>query len=334
MSRLAARATEPSDSSPVSACAVSVDGAVGEVREVGLVGSLIETSKPRITRMVTITSGVGFVLPALSQSWTAGGLALAASGALAGTALSAAGANSLNQWMERGRDALMPRTCGRPLPEARVSPWHVLAFGLGCAVLGVLSLWVLAGPAPALVSLATIVIYLALYTPSKVVTPLSTLIGAVPGALPPLIGWSAGAGGGTETLGALGGWMLVLIMFVWQIPHFLAIAWLYRDDYAKGGYRVLAVVDPTGSRTSLVMLAWTAALVAVSLAPALAMPEALGLAYVGIALVTGGAFLLLTVRFAIRRTRSDARLAFIASVIHLPLLLMAMVAEAILRVVF
>lgn len=322
MSRVAGGAIEPINSS---------ESGVSPRPSGRALPALIETSKPRITRMVTITAGVGFALPALTATWTAGSLAAVATGVVVGTALSAAGANSLNQWMERGRDALMPRTCGRPLPQVRVSPQAVLAFGLTCSMLGVLCLLVLAGPAPAMVSLATIVIYLLLYTPSKVVTPLSTLIGAVPGALPPLIGWSAGAGGGFDTLMALGGWTLFLIMFVWQIPHFLAIAWLYRDDYALGGYKVLAVVDPTGSRTSMVMLVWTAALLGVSLAPAFAMPEALGPVYMVIAMLTGGAFMALTVRFAIQRTKGAARLAFIGSVIHLPLLLVAMVGEAIVR---
>lgn len=322
MPGLAAEASQPvSDVVPVAE------------RRSGTLGSLIETSKPRITRMVTITAGVGFALPALSQSWTSTGLALAATGALVGTALSAAGANSLNQWMERGRDALMPRTCGRPLPQTRVSPELVLTFGLACSALGVLSLALLAGPAPAIVSAATILIYLLLYTPSKVITPASTIIGAVPGALPPVIGWTAGAGGGIESLSHVGAWLLFLIMFVWQIPHFLAIAWLYREDYAKGGYRVLAVIDHSGARTSLVMVVWTAALLLVSLAPPWVMPDALGLPYLLTAGVTGAFFLLLTIQFAQRRTKTSARRAFIASVVHLPVLLLAMVAEAIIRAV-
>jgi len=291
---------------------------------------LAETTKPRITRLVTITSAVGFAMAAVYRSdWTIPNFLTTCVGTLAGTALSAAGANALNQWMERSRDGRMPRTMNRPLPSGRATPAAVFWTGLGLCVAGVLCLWLLAGPVPALVSLATILIYLLIYTPSKVFTPTSTLIGAVPGALPPLIGWTAAAG--SHAWGGLldpAGWSLFLIMFVWQVPHFLAIAWMYREDYAAGGYKVLPVVDPSGRQTSAMIVFWTLCLIPVSAAPALFMNDRLGLIYVAFALVSGLGFLYLAVVAAWTLARADARRAFIASVIHLPVLLVVMVAQA------
>lgn len=295
--------------------------------------ALVETTKPRITRMVTVTSGVGFILAALlRESWTVGDLAITATGAMVGTALSASGANSLNQWMERGRDALMPRTCSRPLPTARVEPSWVLGFGVLCAALGVGVLAWLTGVAPALVSLATVLIYVLVYTPSKPLTPASTLVGAVPGALPPLIGWCAAHVNPWDGLSDLGGWSLFLLMFIWQIPHFLAIAWLYREDYARGGHRVLPVLDPSGVRTSAWILGTTALLVPATILPGVVMPGLLGWVTIIAAVVTGSAFGVLVARLARSRTREAAKRVFIASVIHLPILLVVMVSEALWRV--
>jgi protoheme IX farnesyltransferase len=293
--------------------------------------AILETTKPRITRLVTITSAVGFAMAAVYRSdWTIPNFVLTCLGTLIGTALSAAGANALNQWMERDRDARMKRTGSRPLPSGRISPATVFGCGLALSITGVACLWALSGVVPALVSLATILLYLLLYTPSKVITPTSTLIGAVPGALPPLIGWTAAAG--TQPWSGLldpSGWSLFLVMFVWQVPHFLAIAWMYREDYAAGGYRVLPVVDPSGRQTSAMILFWTLCLIPVSAAPALFMPDRLGLVYISFAVVSGLAFLYMAARAAWTRTRTDARRAFIASVIHLPVLLSVMVAQAI-----
>lgn len=295
-----------------------------------LVGAIVEASKPRITRLVTITSGVGFAMAALTRRWEMADLAITASAALAGTALSASGANALNQWMERDRDALMPRTCDRPLPQGRLAPPMALSAGTILAAAGVLLLWVLCGPIPALVSLATVLIYLFLYTPLKPVTPLATLIGAVPGALPPLIGWTAAAGTGASSLLDAGAIILFSIMFIWQIPHFLAIAWMYRDDYAAGGYRVLPVVDRDGRRTARSILGWSIAMVPATVAPVVLMQGPAAIAFGVIAGAMGLAFLALTVKVVRTRERADARRAFIASVIHLPLVLVFMVACAVL----
>ena len=298
------------------------------------VGSaLLETTKPRITRLVTITAFVGFVMAASARAWSAPALLLALGGCLLGTALSAAGANALNQLLERDRDARMERTRTRPLPQHRVSPRRVLAVGSALSVAGVGVLWIAAGWLPSAISATTIALYLAAYTPMKPVSPLATVIGAVPGALPPLIGWTAGIpGGGLGSLASPAAWSLVVIMFVWQIPHFLAIAWMYREDYARGGFRVLPVVDPDGARTVRAMLAWSVCLVPITLMPALFVTERLGPAYLLVAAVSGIGFLGVVWLLAADRSTRRARVVFIGSIVHLPLLLLAMVADAMVSV--
>lgn len=309
----------------------------------GLGPSLVELSKPGITKLVTITSAVGFAMAALSRvdaNWL--DLLLAAIPAIGGTIFSAAGANALNEWMEREHDARMPRTRHRPLPQGRVSPRVALRFGVAMCVLGVGGLWAFCGLAPALVSLATILSYLFLYTPLKRVTPLATLVGAVPGALPPLIGWSAAILAGTDLSGwealrislqGAGGWALFTLMFVWQIPHFLAIAWMYRDDYAAGGYKVLPVVEPDGATTSAVVLLWTFTLMAAMVGPALVMPDHIGTMYLVVAALTGAPFCLAAVRLARQRTRPHAKRVFIASIVQLPLVLGAMVVDGLVHLI-
>lgn len=297
--------------------------------------AVYELTKPRITRLVTITSGVGFVLGAVGQSWQTHDLILRAVGCILGTALSSSGANALNQWWERERDAVMPRTCARPLPTQRVSPRSALHWGLVFSILGV-GLLALVGLAPALVSAATILIYVLLYTPLKPVTTLNTVVGAIPGALPPLIGWTAAASGslltgsasGMDALWHPGGWSLFALMFVWQIPHFLAIAWMYRDDYAKGGYRMLPIGEQGANITSRVMLVWAVALIPATMAPAMILHDRLGLVSLLAALVTGILFLALCIRLVRTRERAHARVVFFASIAHLPLLLMVLVGDA------
>lgn len=287
--------------------------------------AVVEATKPRITRLVAVTSGVGFVLAAMQRPWAWGELAFLFVSSLAGTVLAAAGANALNQWMERDRDALMPRTCTRPLPEQRLTPGAALSAGSLLAGAGVGLLWATCGIVPATIAFGTVLIYLFLYTPLKPVTPHATLIGAVPGALPPLIGFSAAADGRVLDPWAIS---LFAIMFIWQVPHFLAIAWMYRADYARGGYRVLAVLDESGRRTAASMVWWSVALIPAAIAPAWTMRPVPGVVYSALALVMGLAYLRLNLRFAATRDRSDARRAFLASVIHLPLLFVLLVACA------
>jgi heme o synthase len=299
------------------------------------VGAMIELTKPRITQLVLVTTGVGFVLAALGQTWTVSSLLSTGLLCLIGTALSSAGANALNQWWERRRDALMPRTKGRPLPTERLKPATAAAVGVSCGAIGVLILWLLVTPAAAVVSLATILIYVFIYTPMKPVTTVSTIVGAIPGALPPVIGWAAVATPGNEwmSLASPAPWSLFSLMFVWQIPHFLAIAWMHRDGYAQGGFCMLPLHDPVGWRTARTSLAWAAALIPVSLTPILTIPDRLGWGYAIVAILLGAMFLRSTIRFVIQRDNLTARKVFFASIIYLPLILLAMMVDSIVRTI-
>ncbi len=292
------------------------------------IAALIEATKPGITRLVTITSGVGFGLGMVQwkSTWSATWPCLVAS--LIGTAISSSGANTLNQWWERERDARMKRTQNRPLPRGALKPASALAWGIALGIVGVALLWAVSGAVPALVSFTTIVTYLLVYTPLKPVTPWSTLVGAIPGALPPLIGWTSAAsvaGAGVPALWHPLGLTLFAIMFVWQVPHTLAIAWMYKDDYARGGHRLLPVIDGDGRRTARWMLAWSLLLIPVSIAPAWWMPASAGAAYIVIASIMGLAYFSLALRVVRARERADARRMFFASIIHLPLLLVSLV---------
>lgn len=268
----------------------------------------LELTKPRITAMVVFTSLVGFVMASpgpLSQAR----LALA----LAGTGLVAAGAAVLNQLIERGTDALMLRTRQRPLAAGRVPPAEALAFGGLLTLAGLAVLRWGCGPLSALVALTTWASYLFLYTPLKRRTPLATLVGAVPGALPPVIGWAAA----TRTLEP-GAFILFAIVFLWQVPHFLAIAWLYRDDYARAGFPMLPVVDREGTFTARQTVLHSLALLLVSLAPVAAGMA--GTAYLAGAFLLGVALTLFSVRLLSARDLVAARGLFLASVLYLPAL--------------
>lgn len=297
----------------------------------GVVKSLLETTKPGITKLVTITSAVGFVLSAVEHSWTLGSLALAAIGSSIGVAMTAAGANSLNQAIERDRDAVMQRTAKRPLPESRVTTRQVVTLGVALSILGTALLWLVNGPAPAVLAAACILVYVFAYTPMKLLTPSSTLVGTIPGAIPPMIGWSAAAGGGFESALSLGSLSLYALMTVWQIPHFFAIAWMYRDDYARGGFCVLPTRERGELRTVRAIVVWTMLLAPATIAPGFLVKN-LGLPYVGMASLTYLGFLWLVVKLARIKDRPSARKVFFASIAHLPLLIIAMVCEALVRV--
>lgn len=290
-----------------------------------------ETTKPGITRLVTITSLVGFTMGALHLPWDRWTLAGSLAACAVGTYLSAAGANAVNQFMERSRDGLMLRTQRRPLPEGRIAPRAVLWWGLVLGALGVLLLAVVNGLVPAAVSLLCFLTYVLAYTPLKTRTTLNTYVGGIPGALPPLIGWTAASGGEPASLLHPGGLTLFAIMFAWQVPHFMAIAWMYRDDYARGGYRMLTVVDPDGRRTATTIAAWTAVLLPLTLLPFWTMSPLLGLPYPAVAMIAGAGFLILAARVIRTREVGAARAMFFGSIIHLPILLLAMIGEAVIR---
>lgn len=315
--------------------------ATGVRERAGLLRDLLALTKPGITKLVLVTAGVGFALAAMHRfivggGWAAGPMLLTGLWCMAGTALSSAGANALNQAVEWRRDALMRRTCARPVASKRISIAGGVAFGAVCSLAGVGLLWAGVSAAAAAVSAATILLYVLVYTPMKPLTPLSTHVGALPGALPPLIGWTA-AWPASESAGhwagllVPGGWSIVAIMAVWQMPHFMAIAWMHREDYIRGGHRVLAALDPTGRRTAMSGLRWLGVLLPVSLAPIWLTEGLFGWLYAASAV---GLWLLFTragVRFARTLERADARRFFLASIAYLPLLLLAMVVEGLLH---
>lgn len=274
-----------------------------------------ELTKARLSLLVVVTTAVGYCLG------SPGPIDLAAFlHAVLGTGLLAAGASALNQLLERDLDALMLRTQDRPLPSGRLTPTFVLVFGSLCSVIGLAWLAFLGNLAAAALGALTLGLYVFVYTPLKRVSTLNTIVGAVPGAMPPLIGWAAATGG----LSA-GGWSLFALQFFWQIPHFMAIAWLYRDDYARAGFQMLPVVDPTGERTGLQSIGHSLGLLTVSLSPFV-----LGLggaAYLTGAVVLGTLMLALAIRFARRLERSPARWLFLASVVYLPAVLGLMVLD-------
>lgn len=237
-----------------------------------------------------------------------------------GTALTAFGANILNQWAEVERDRLMERTRGRPLPSGRISRPRALAWGLASCVAGTLVLVLGTNGLTAGLAVFTIVLYVLVYTPLKVRTPLNTVVGAVVGAVPPMMGWAAATGRLD-----LGAWILFGILFVWQIPHFLALAWMYRDDYARAGYRMLPITDATGATTGRMAFYWGLALL--PLGGALTASGATGAVFFATSTVLGLGFIWLGFRFAQDRTRQRARRLFLASVLYLPALLGLMVTD-------
>jgi heme o synthase len=274
--------------------------------------ALYEMTKPGITRMVLVTTAAGFYMAAAAPFDF-----VLLIHALLGTALAASGCNALNQYIERDADALMVRTALRPLPSGRVDAGTAFAFATTITAAGLIHLLVFVNALTALLVLLTLLSYLLAYTPLKRRTWLATIIGAVPGALPILAGWTA-AGGGIDG----GGLALFGILFAWQMPHFFALAWIYREDYARGGFPLLTVVDPTGRRAGRQVVGWGTALLAASV-----FPWALGLAggwYLAGALLGGGIFLLLGTAMAARRSRPAAYRVFWASIVYLPAVLVLM----------
>jgi protoheme IX farnesyltransferase len=268
----------------------------------------VELTKPRITFMVMLTALVGFVMGSPGAP-AMGGLAAA----LAGVGLVAAGASAFNMVLERRTDGLMRRTCDRPLPAGRLRPSDAIAWGGLLTLSGLALLAWRSGPLAAAVAMTTWVSYVFLYTPLKTRTSLATIVGALPGALPPVIGWAAARG----TLDGPG-FVLFAILFLWQIPHFLAIAWIYREDYARGGLPMLPVIDPAGLVTGRQAVANSIALAIVSVVPALTGMA--GRLYLAGAVALGVMLTAAAVRAAVSRTMAAARWLFLASLLYLSLL--------------
>jgi protoheme IX farnesyltransferase len=265
-------------------------------------------TKPEVNFLILITTFAGFYLGSPGSHWRI----LLLFNTLVGTMLVASGTGTLNQYIERRFDAQMRRTAGRPLPAGRIHPSRALWFGVVLSVAGSFYLAVLVNLLASVLALLTLSTYLLLYTPLKRKTPLCTLVGAFPGAVPPLIGW-AGARGSLSA----DAWLLYAILFLWQFPHFMAIAWMYREDYARAGYRTLPAGVRQGRFMAWQTIVFSLALIPVSLVPALL--HRAGLVYFVAVLVLSSGFFYYAVRLAFYRTNMMARRLLFASIVYLPL---------------
>jgi len=292
----------------------------GDARVHSRSADYLTLTKPRLNFLVLVTTLAAFYLgggatePFLLLLHT-----------LMGTALVAGGASALNQVWERDTDRLMRRTRLRPLPDLRLNPVDALWFGVLLSAIGIAQLALGVNVRTALVALVTLLSYVLVYTPLKLRTSISTIVGAIPGALPALIGWTAA----TDTL-SIQGWVLCGIVFMWQMPHFLAIAWIYRDDYARAGIPLLPVIEPDGRSTGRQALLYSAALIPMS-----SLPTAVGLAtvwYLAGAIVLGAVLLVVTLEFSTTRTLPAARRLFFATILYLPLLWIALLVDHFLHV--
>ena len=272
-------------------------------------------TKPRVVLMVLITAFVGFYLASPGElHW------LLLSHTLVGVALASGGTLALNQYLERELDARMLRTRERPLPEGRLQPGEALGFGVTITAGGLVYLTWLVNPLSGLVTAVSVGSYLFLYTPLKQKTPLCVMVGAVPGALPPVTGWTAASGGLS-----LEAWVLFAILFLWQIPHSLSIAVLYREDYARANFQLLPVVEPEGTRTGRQIVVHSLALLAVGLLPTTL--HVAGAVYFVTAFALGMAMLICGVMVATSYSSAAARRLLFASLVYLPALLVVMAVD-------
>jgi heme o synthase len=272
-----------------------------------------DLTKPRITLMVVLTTIAGFCLASVQGIEWLKFLHL-----IVGIGFLSSGISTINQWMERDLDALMLRTKDRPLPTGKLSPMQAIVFGASLTAGAIIYLIIFINALTALLGVITAASYLLLYTPLKTKTTLSTVWGAFPGAMPPLVGWAAARGSLS-----MEGWVLFAILFLWQFPHFLAIAWMYREDYARAGIMMLPVVEPEGRITSQQIVLYTLMLLPVSLLPTLM--HITGWIYFSGAIVLGLGFLYYSIRAATLRTTWQARRLLLASVLYLPLMFALMV---------
>ncbi len=274
---------------------------------------LAELVKARLTLLVLLTTAAGYYLASSSPvNW------MGLFHAFLGTSLAAAGAAALNQWWERSPDALMHRTRVRPVPAGRMRARDALFIGTAMSLVGVTYLWLLCNQLSAVLAAITIVLYIFAYTPLKKISTANTLVGAIPGAIPPMIGWAAARGEITA-----GAWSLFAILFFWQMPHFFSLAWIYRADYARAGFQMISSDDETGARSASQSVLFSLLLLIVA-----SIPGYVGISnffYVPISLLLGGGFIAMAMHFHTHRTARAARWCFLTSIIYLPLLLIAMV---------
>jgi len=280
---------------------------------IGTARDYLTLTKPRVTWLIAVTTAAGFFFGAKAGPW-AWATVLQFLNTLVGTALVASATAVLNEWYERESDGKMRRTSARPLPAGRIEPVRALWFGIALAIVGSAELAWGANVVAMIIADGTLASYLFLYTPLKRQTWLCTTAAAFAGAMPPLIGYAAASGSLNAEAGAL-----AAILFVWQFPHSLAIAWMYRDDYARAGIQMLPVIEPDGRSTARHIVAFASTLIPVSL-----FPVALGMTgriyFVG-ALILGGCFLYYGIRVALERTTFRARQVLLASVVYLPLIM-------------
>lgn len=284
-------------------------------RRASITRDYLELSKSRIVLMVLITTAAGYLFAAEQVN----GLLMLHT--LIGTALVAAGTNALNQYVERKHDAKMNRTRTRPLPAGRITPRAALIFSSGIAIVGTAYLAVAVNWLTAALGAFTLTSYIFVYTPLKRVSTLCTVIGAIPGAVPPLMGWAAA----TNELG-VGGWVIFGILFLWQLPHFMAISWLYREDYARGGFVMLSTLDEHGAAVARQAIYYTLALLPLSIAPTLL--GITGLPYLVGAVVAGAALLAATIGFFFERDTRNARRLFMISNLYLLTVMLLLVVDA------
>ncbi len=278
----------------------------------------LELTKPRITWLILMSTGVGYVFGAKLGGWHFWVLFHT----ILGTGLIASGTAALNQWFEREADSKMRRTQARPLPSGRLTPTRALIFAIAISIIGFVELSIGVNLLTGLLGLFTLASYLFIYTPLKQRSPHSTTVGAIPGAMPPLIGYAAASG--TLTAEA---WILFAILFLWQFPHFYAIAWMYREDYERAGIKMLPVVEADGESTARQMCLYSLALLPISLVPKLLSMT--GYVYLVGAVVLGGYFLFASVKVMRNRTRLQARRVLLASIVYLPVLYGLMIIDRI-----
>lgn len=276
-----------------------------------------ELTKPRLTMLSVFTTLGGFYMASQGPL----DLSLLVH-TIIGTFMSGAGCGALNMYVEREHDAQMRRTMARPLPSGRLVPAEALLFGLFLAIGGVIYLALAVNMLTAILAATTVISYVLMYTPLKRISTLNTVVGAIPGAIPPVMGWAAVRGSiGTEA------WVLFALLFFWQMPHFLALAWMYRNDYERAGYKILSVLDRDGGSTSRQILLYTSALLPVSL-----LGTAIGMTgpyYFYCALVLGLGFLGFGIRLAITRKNKHAKHLFYYSLLYLPIVMLAMALDRI-----
>lgn len=291
----------------------------------------IQLVKPGITRLVTIASGVGFAVSAAWSEVEPASLVVLAAGCLVGTAVSSAGANALNQVIEVDRDRLMKRTMDRPLPAGRLDRGSAIAFAVVCAIAGPLLIGLTTNWFAGAIAALTVVLYVCVYTPLKPISPLSTYVGAIPGALPCLIGWAAASPSPVGDMTTLPPWSIFLILAVWQIPHFTAIAMMYREQYRGAGFKPLPDAMSSFEAGRLVLV-WAALTVIVSALPLVAMPQLVGVMYTIMAASMGAIFIYAAAMVAQQPTTDLAKKVFLWSIAYLPIVYLALVVDVFLPV--